>query len=281
MKFLNNPYDLGLGYHSSGEKQNSDGTVTVRYVLSSPATSEQEATINKFENLKLVKNGCKSKFAPEITYDVLYQNLPSEDDSSEAGFEDLEDQSLAAVDYPDHEEINYLLNKEIDGVRQEEERDLSRFSMVSHGVELINGLILYMKQVSLDFPEISTLSGEVESAVLPYIEKLQSLIASDTVVDDGDNSVTESYGEEEFEEDGDTSIIKSKVIERIRNSSVLPDDEKEAFIDELNYEDLDELMGFEEEPELKELALSSEEEMAKAVENYVSWYENNYLEGEE
>ena len=169
MKFYGNPSaQLGLDYHAFGEVENQDGSITLRFVLSNTPTEEQEELISKYENLKLVKDGAKYRYAPEQRYAVLYQNLP-------VGYEDEEESDVAVEEFVEDDE--YLAISELDKeLGLDPEESLSRFAKITSAINMANNLALYYKQLQVEDEDYSDIYERMSKEVIDQVNKLQGLV---------------------------------------------------------------------------------------------------------
>lgn len=168
MKFNGNPsVDLGLDYHdfSNFEK---NGQVIIRYVLSDKLTFEKISELQKYENIKIVRDGATYRYAPEIKYDVLYISV--EDDSEDESIpaeENLEDTDLESVD------LEAKVN------------ETDEFASLVSAITLANNLAVYYKELSNTYPDNSELFNDFSDQLTLQASQLQELVSSQPNVDPG------------------------------------------------------------------------------------------------
>lgn len=292
MKFTGNPSaDLGIGYHAWAEKDNGDGTYTVRYTLSKKLTNEQIEELSQYENIKVVKDGAQLRSAPEMKYDVLYIQY-DEEPEDEVATEDLEPES----GYEDENSLMAALDEEV-GIPSSPGED-ARYAILAQGVSLENDSIIYYNQLKEMFPEDSQVIQDIIDEELKHVGQLQALMNKNPnvsqnfskgiqegekqiagVPDADPDSATESITGYKDPRLGD---LEDLVVKKIQESS-LESDIKEDTIDDIRINGIDEYMGYlDEEGEIihdkVEADLKDEASMNKAADDYVNWLVKFYSE---
>ena len=292
MKFTGNPSaDLGIGYHASAERDNGDGTYTVRYTVSDKLTDEQVRELSQYENIKVVKDGAQMRSAPEIKYDVLYI-LYDEEPEDETTTEDIEPES----EYEDENSLMAALDEEV-GIPSASGED-ARYAILAQGVSLENDSIIYYNQLKEMFPEDSQVIQDIIDEELKHVGQLQALMNKNPnvlqnfskgiqegekqiagVPDADPDSATEALG---GYEDPRFKKLEDLVVKKVQESS-LEDDIKEDTIDDIRTNGIDEYMGYLDEefkiiPDKVEADLKDEASMNKAADDYVSWLVQFYSE---
>lgn len=292
MKFTGNPSaDLGIGYHASAEKDNGDGTYTVRYTVSDKLTDEQVRELSQYENIKVVKDGAQMRSAPEIKYDVLYIRY-DEEPEDETATEDIEPES----EYEDENSLMAALDEEV-GIHSTPGED-ARYAILAQGVSLENDSIVYYNQLKEMFPEDSQVIQDIIDEELKHVGQLQALMNKNPNVSqnfskgiqEGEkqiagipeadpDSATEALG---GYEDPRFKKLEDLVVKKIQESS-LDDDIKEDTIDDIRINGIDEYMGYLDEefkiiPDKVEADLKDEASMNKAADDYVNWLVQFYSE---
>lgn len=157
MKFNGNPsVDLGLDYHASSNFE-KNGQVIIRYVLSDRLTSEKISELQKYENIKIVRDGATYRYAPEIKYDVLYISV--NDDSEEESIsveENLEDGDL---------DLETKVN------------ETNEFASLVSAITLANNLAVYYKELSNTYPDNSGLFEDFSNQLTLQASQLQELVS--------------------------------------------------------------------------------------------------------
>lgn len=178
MKFNGNPsIDLGLDYHTFSETER-DGKVVVRYTLSSPVSSEKEAELSKYENVKLVRGGASHRYAPEIKYDVLYvAEDPEGGEVEEEAEGNPTAEYLRADEDLDENEVMGRLDLEIMGP----EEDLSRYASITSAMSEVNSLIFLYKSLANQFPSDKPLFDNLTAECEVQLGKLSSLVNSEEI----------------------------------------------------------------------------------------------------
>lgn len=292
MKFTGNPSaNLGIGYHASAEKDNGDGTYTVRYTVSDKLTDEQVRELSQYENIKVVKDGAQMRSAPEIKYDVLYIRY-DEEPEDETATEDIEPES----EYEDENSLMAALDEEV-GIHSTPGED-ARYAILAQGVSLENDSIVYYNQLKEMFPEDSQVIQDIIDEELKHVGQLQALMNKNPNVSqnfskgvqEGEkqiagipeadpDSATEALG---GYEDPRFKKLEDLVVKKIQESS-LDDDIKEDTIDDIRINGIDEYMGYLDEefkiiPDKVEADLKDEASMNKAADDYVNWLVQFYSE---
>lgn len=292
MKFTGNPSaDLGIGYHASAEKDNGDGTYTVRYTVSNKLTDEQVRGLSQYENIKVVKDGAQMRSAPEIKYDVLYIRY-DEEPEDETATEDIEPES----EYEDENSLMAALDEEV-GIHSAPGED-ARYAILAQGVSLENDSIVYYNQLKEMFPEDSQVIQDIIDEELKHVGQLQALMNKNPNVSqnfskgiqEGEkqiagipeadpDSATEALG---GYEDPRFKKLENLVVKKIQESN-LEDDIKEDTIDDIRINGIDEYMGYLDEefkiiPDKVEADLKDEASMNKAADDYVNWLVKSYSE---
>lgn len=292
MKFTGNPSaNLGIGYHASAEKDNGDGTYTVRYTVSDKLTDEQVRELSQYENIKVVKDGAQMRSAPEIKYDVLYIRY-DEEPEDETATEDIEPES----EYEDENSLMAALDEEV-GIHSTPGED-ARYAILAQGVSLENDSIVYYNQLKEMFPEDSQVIQDIIDEELKHVGQLQALMNKNPNVSqnfskgvqEGEkqiagipeadpDSATEALG---GYEDPRFKKLEDLVVKKIQESS-LDDDIKKDTIDDIRINGIDEYMGYLDEefkiiPDKVEADLKDEASMNKAADDYVNWLVQFYSE---
>lgn len=294
MKFTGNPLvDLGIGYHASAEKDNGDGTYTVRYTVSDKLTGEQIRELSQYENIKVVKDGAQMRSAPEIKYDVLYIRY-DEELEDEVATEDLEPES----EYEDENSLMAALDEEV-GTPSSPGEDV-RYAILAQGVSLENDSIVYYNQLKEMFPEDSQVIQDIIDEELKHVGQLQALMNKNPNVSqnfskgiqegekqiagvpgadpDSATEALDGYDDPRFEK------LEDLVVKKIQESS-LEGDIKEDTIEDIRINGIEEYMGYLDEkgeviPDKVEADLNDEVSMDKAAEEYVNWLVKSYSEVE-
>lgn len=292
MKFTGNPSaDLGIGYDAWAERDNEDGTYTVRYTVSDKLTDEQIRELSQYENIKVVKDGAQMRSAPELKYDVLYIRY-DEEPEDEVATEDLEPES----EYEDENSLMAALDEEV-GIPSPPGED-ARYAILAQGVSLENDSIVYYNQLKEMFPEDSQVIQDIIDEELKHVGQLQALMNKNPnvlqnfskgiqegekqiagVPDADPDSATEALG---GYEDPRFKKLENLVVKKVQESS-LEDDIKEDTIDDIRTNGIDEYMGYLDEefkiiPDKVEADLKDEASMNKAADDYVSWLVQFYSE---
>ena len=273
MKFDGNiSRDLGIDYHSFSEVF-KDGKIIERYTLSEKATPEVEKILSKYDNIKLVKNGASYRYAPEIKYDVIYISIDSESES----FESFEEEHLGMV-IENTPEINTLLDNEINSLN---EVKVDQFARLTEAINMANSLALYYKQLQVECPENSEIFSKMSSEIIEQTNKLQGLINFNQEV--STTSILAIASEDMktgiTEDDPRMLQFRKIILDKIKNHPDLSEEESQDFINELEFEDIGEMVGFydEEGPDIDE-TLSSVSNMEKAADDYISAVMVNFKE---
>lgn len=292
MKFTGNPSaDLGIDYHAWAERDNGDGTYTVRYTISDKLTDEQIRELSQYENIKVVKDGAQMRYAPEIKYDVLYIRYDEEPEDGIAT-EDLEPES----EYEDENSLMTALDDEV-GVPSTPNDD-SRYAILAQGVSLENDSIIYYNQLKEMFPEDSQVIQDIIDEELKHVGQLQALMNKNPNVlqnfskgikegekqiagipDADPDSATEAIG---GYEDPRFKDLEDLVVKKIQES-ILDEETKEDTIDDIRINGIDEYMGYLDDDgdidmSKAEADLKDEASMNKAADDYVSLVVKAYSE---
>ena len=292
MKFTGNPSaDLGIGYHAWAEKDNGDGTYTVRYTLSKKLTNEQIEELSQYENIKVVKDGAQLRYAPEMKYDVLYIRY-DEEPEDEVATEDIEPES----EYEDENSLIDAIDEEV-GIPSTPNDD-SRYAILAQGVSLENDSIIYYNQLKEMFPEDSQVIQDIIDEELKHVGQLQALMNKNPNVlqnfskgieegekqiagipDADPDSATEAIG---GYKDPRFKDLEDLVVKKIQES-ILDEETKEDTIDDIRINGIDEYMGYldddgEIDTSRAEADLKDEASMNKAADDYVSLVVKVYSE---
>ena len=294
MKFTGNPsVDLGIGYHARAEKDNGDGTYTVRYTVSDKLTNEQIRELSQYENIKVVKDGAQMRSAPEIKYDVLYIRY-DEEPEDEVATEDLEPES----EYEDENSLMAALDEEVE-IPSATGED-ARYAILAQGVSLENDSIIYYNQLKEMFPEDSQVIQDIIDEELNHVGHLQALLNKNpNVLQNFSKGIKE--GEKQIAgvpdadpdsatealmgyEDPRLKKLEDLVVKKLQEST-LDEEIKEDTIEDIYINGIEEYMGYlDEEGDMDmskaEADLKDEASMDKAAEEYVNWLVKSYSEVE-
>ena len=294
MKFTGNPsVDLGIGYHAWAEKDNGDGTYTVRYTVSDKLTNEQIRELSQYENIKVVKDGAQMRSAPEIKYDVLYIRY-DEEPEDEVATEDLEPES----EYEDENSLMAALDEEVE-IPSATGED-ARYAILAQGVSLENDSIIYYNQLKEMFPEDSQVIQDIIDEELKHVGQLQALLNKNpNVLQNFSKGIKE--GEKQIAgvpdadpdsatealmgyEDPRLKKLEDLVVKKLQEST-LDEEIKEDTIEDIYINGIEEYMGYlDEEGDMDvskaEADLKDETSMDKAAEEYVNWLVKSYSEVE-
>ena len=294
MKFTGNPsVDLGIGYHAWAEKDNGDGTYTVRYTVSDKLTNEQIRELSQYENIKVVKDGAQMRSAPEIKYDVLYIRY-DEEPEDEVATEDLEPES----EYEDENSLMAALDEEVETPSAPGED--ARYAILAQGISLENDSIIYYNQLKEMFPEDSQVIQDIIDEELKHVGQLQALLNKNpNVLQNFSKGIKE--GEKQIAgvpdadpdsatealmgyEDPRLKKLEDLVVKKLQEST-LDEEIKEDTIEDIYINGIEEYMGYlDEEGDMDmskaEADLKDEASMDKAAEEYVNWLVKSYSEVE-
>ena len=294
MKFTGNPsVDLGIGYHAWAEKDNGDGTYTVRYTVSDKLTNEQIRELSQYENIKVVKDGAQMRSAPEIKYDVLYIRY-DEEPEDEVATEDLEPES----EYEDENSLMAALDEEVETPSAPGED--ARYAILAQGISLENDSIIYYNQLKEMFPEDSQVIQDIIDEELKHVGQLQALLNKNpNVLQNFSKGIKE--GEKQIAgvpdadpdsatealmgyEDPRLKKLEDLVVKKLQEST-LDEEIKEDTIEDIYINGIEEYMGYlDEEGDIDmskaETDLKDEASMDKAAEEYVNWLVKSYSEVE-
>ena len=294
MKFTGNPsVDLGIGYHARAEKDNGDGTYTVRYTVSDKLTNEQIRELSQYENIKVVKDGAQMRSAPEIKYDVLYIRY-DEEPEDEVATEDLEPES----EYEDENSLMAALDEEVETPSAPGED--ARYAILAQGISLENDSIIYYNQLKEMFPEDSQVIQDIIDEELKHVGQLQALLNKNpNVLQNFSKGIKE--GEKQIAgvpdadpdsatealmgyEDPRLKKLEDLVVKKLQEST-LDEEIKEDTIEDIYINGIEEYMGYlDEEGDMDmskaEADLKDEASMDKAAEEYVNWLVKSYSEVE-
>ena len=294
MKFTGNPsVDLGIGYHARAEKDNGDGTYTVRYTVSDKLTNEQIRELSQYENIKVVKDGAQMRSAPEIKYDVLYIRY-DEEPEDEVATEDLEPES----EYEDENSLMAALDEEVE-IPSATGED-ARYAILAQGISLENDSIIYYNQLKEMFPEDSQVIQDIIDEELKHVGQLQALLNKNpNVLQNFSKGIKE--GEKQIAgvpdadpdsatealmgyEDPRLKKLEDLVVKKLQEST-LDEEIKEDTIEDIYINGIEEYMGYlDEEGDIDmskaETDLKDEASMDKAAEEYVNWLVKSYSEVE-
>lgn len=292
MKFMGNPSaDLGIDYHAWAERDNGDGTYTVRYTVSDKLTNEQVRELSQYENIKVVKDGAQMRYAPEIKYDVLYIRYDEEPEDGIAT-EDIEPEP----EYEDENSLMAALDEEV-GIPSAPGED-ARYAILAQGVSLENDSIVYYNQLKEMFPEDSQVIQDIIDEELKHVGQLQALMNKNPNVSqnfskgiqEGEKQIAGIPGADSSSatealdgyDDPRFQTLEDIVVKKLQESA-LDEETKEDTIDDIRINGIDEYMGYlDEEGDIDmskaEADLKDEASMNKAAEEYVNWLVKSYSE---
>lgn len=291
MRFLDNPYILGIEYHSSGEIHKEDGSTEVRYVLSKVLTQEQLEKIRRYDNVRYVPNGATYRYSPEIKYPVLYVSYTADewgdgDEEAEESFEEIQSENL------DEDSVMSQLNSEIEGDDQ-----IRKFNSLTGAINMANSLASFYNQLKAEFPQHSDIFDSMIAVEVENTGKLQSILNEDPNIGNNftkglEGEVQEEIPVEEAIEVNQSSIfpidgyskesaarlltedeeeyrLRLAVFNRIESSQSISTDLKKNLVEEIMYESIYEFTGVEED----QIGTLSDGEITRLADEYVKSFE--------